>query len=227
MFVRFYNKCVMCDKVYYEPEKTGCTTPSVACPECRKYYKRAKQLKKVSDDIDYKFIRRLLDVDKCKYCGKELDWFEREIEHKTPVSRGGDNRNSNLCISCHQCNVEKGKRTYKEYLDYKDSIEISSSDIKSISNIFFQYDLLKTETVVEDIKEAPQPIHKLIRDKDGNITGLRKVFFDPVYVRKITTKTFLTDWGKAYNAFCEVVGRKKILKEDVKIRYLDIQEECV
>jgi hypothetical protein len=50
---------------------------------------------------------------KCAYCGKTE--IPLEVEHIVPKSRGGSNRVSNLALSCHKCNQEKGSRTAAEF----------------------------------------------------------------------------------------------------------------
>lgn len=50
---------------------------------------------------------------KCVYCGAEN--VPLEIEHIVPKSRGGSNRVSNLTLSCHKCNQDKGNQTAAEY----------------------------------------------------------------------------------------------------------------
>lgn len=49
----------------------------------------------------------------CVYCGKKNVPFE--VEHIVPKSRGGSNRISNLTLSCHDCNQEKGNQTAEEF----------------------------------------------------------------------------------------------------------------
>lgn len=219
MFVRFYNKCIMCGSIYYEPEKTGCTTPSLSCPDCRKYYARTKVLKaRAKGSVDYKFIRQLLDNDRCEYCGKKLSWNEREIEHKTPVKRGGDNSNSNLCISCAQCNLEKGNRTYDEYLEWRKDVDITASEIKTILDAFSEHTLVETEEKIKEdveIVELEKTRHLIIRDEDGNAVGMRKVFGKQILVKKRIIENHLTSWGRSYNAFCNIVGRVPL--EETKI----------
>jgi len=59
---------------------------------------------------------------KCHYCEKKLDEnnsSEVELEHKTPVSRGGTNKRSNVVLACFDCNREKGRKTEKEFLKSK------------------------------------------------------------------------------------------------------------
>src|SRR5258708_21132970 len=50
---------------------------------------------------------------RCAYCGKTDRPFE--LDHHVPRSRGGSNRVSNLVLSCHDCNQEKGNQTATEY----------------------------------------------------------------------------------------------------------------
>ncbi|MEQ8382934.1 MAG: RNA-guided endonuclease IscB [Coleofasciculus sp. A1-SPW-01] len=51
---------------------------------------------------------------KCAYCGIENVPFE--IEHILAKSKGGSNRVSNLCLSCHSCNQNKGNQPIEEFL---------------------------------------------------------------------------------------------------------------
>lgn len=208
----------MCDKVFYEPLKNGCIPPAKSCPDCRKYFDRAQSVKsRVEGDIDYKFIRQLLDRDTCEYCGKKLSWEEKEVEHKTPVDRGGDNSNKNLCISCRDCNLEKSDRTYEEYLAYRKTLQITASDIRSFLDILSKHTLLLTkehfdESVVEKAKDNAAIKNKIIRDDSGKIIGLRKIIpeTNKVFIRKKITETHLTEWGEIYNAFCRLVNRKQL-----------------
>lgn len=54
----------------------------------------------------------------CKYCGKFIE-RNGEIEHKTPMIKGGSNDLGNLAWSCYQCNKEKANKTEKEYLRWR------------------------------------------------------------------------------------------------------------
>lgn len=50
----------------------------------------------------------------CAYCGIKNVPFEKE--HVIPKSRGGNNRISNLVLSCRSCNQKKSNLTLEEYL---------------------------------------------------------------------------------------------------------------
>ena len=55
------------------------------------------------------------DGARCAYCGSTQ--AERyELDHIVPRSRGGSNRVSNLVVSCHDCNVQKGNASVEEFL---------------------------------------------------------------------------------------------------------------
>jgi hypothetical protein len=57
---------------------------------------------------------------KCAYCGVENVPFE--IEHILAKSKGGSNRVSNLCLSCHSCNQAKGNKPIEEFLKKKPEV---------------------------------------------------------------------------------------------------------
>lgn len=221
MFIRFYNKCVMCDKVYYEEDKVGCTYPSKTCPGCRKYYDRAKSVQyRLNEPVDYKYIRQLLMQNKCTYCGRELTWKEKEIEHKTPISKGGGNDNNNLCLSCPDCNGEKGDMTYSEYMAYRKKNPCNASNKKVLLNLLSQHTLLATEEHFEvgiENRKLKTPItkNKIIKDDNGKMIGLRKVIIDtePVSVKIKVSETHLTEWGEVYNAVCKLFGKELLTEQ--------------
>lgn len=52
----------------------------------------------------------------CVYCGDK--GIPLEVEHATPLSRGGSDRVSNLAIACRECNNnEKGNMTLHEWME--------------------------------------------------------------------------------------------------------------
>ncbi|WP_373316977.1 HNH endonuclease [Chitinolyticbacter albus] len=56
--------------------------------------------------------------DCCFYCGVPLNGGG-EIEHMTPISRGGTCWPSNLTLACFKCNKEKHGKTAQEYFDWR------------------------------------------------------------------------------------------------------------
>lgn len=52
----------------------------------------------------------------CAYCRKPFGPSGYELEHMTPISRGGVHGFDNIVLACPSCNRRKGTRTMKEYL---------------------------------------------------------------------------------------------------------------
>lgn len=52
----------------------------------------------------------------CYLCGKEIIGESGNIEHKTPIIRGGSNTLGNLDIAHGNCNKIKGSKTHSEWL---------------------------------------------------------------------------------------------------------------
>jgi hypothetical protein len=51
----------------------------------------------------------------CAYCGCSLREVAYELEHRTPVCRGGRTERDNLCMSCVSCNRRKHNKTAEEF----------------------------------------------------------------------------------------------------------------
>jgi 5-methylcytosine-specific restriction endonuclease McrA len=51
----------------------------------------------------------------CFYCHTPL-FGVYHVEHKTPLSRGGTDRLTNICLACPTCNLRKGSRTAEEFM---------------------------------------------------------------------------------------------------------------
>lgn len=54
----------------------------------------------------------------CYLCLIKIEFGKDQLEHKTPVSRGGKSNYSNLGVSCPKCNAKKGTKTEEEYRRY-------------------------------------------------------------------------------------------------------------
>lgn len=50
----------------------------------------------------------------CNYCGTVRP--DNHIDHVEPVARGGSNHPSNLVVACPRCNMSKGAKSLKEWL---------------------------------------------------------------------------------------------------------------
>ena len=54
------------------------------------------------------------DGDFCCYC---LLPIATDLEHCTPLARGGTNTADNLVMACHSCNARKGTKTVLEFMN--------------------------------------------------------------------------------------------------------------
>ena len=52
---------------------------------------------------------------KCMYCGIKLRSGDGEVDHKTPLSRGGKETPKNMQLLCGKCNSRKGDLTHTEF----------------------------------------------------------------------------------------------------------------
>ena len=77
--------------------------------------------------IDVPGLRRKLD-DKCRYCGEALR-SGGELDHLTPVSRGGSGQAGNITLACMPCNRNKHSKTLPEYLNWRKARRLPVRDI--------------------------------------------------------------------------------------------------
>lgn len=64
-------------------------------------------------------INNLLNIhnNKCLYCAIDVKrGINLHLDHKIPLSRGGDHAIYNLAPACKSCNLQKGSSTHEEFL---------------------------------------------------------------------------------------------------------------
>ena len=61
-----------------------------------------------------------LSAKACPYCRRPIDILSLELDHVTPLARGGDLTLDNLEATCPDCNCEKGALTGPEYRKLRD-----------------------------------------------------------------------------------------------------------
>lgn len=67
---------------------------------------------------------RLSQSDCCQYCGIQLNGGG-ELDHKIPVSKGGDNWPKNLAWACRTCNRDKHNKTDSEFMSWRKERDLS------------------------------------------------------------------------------------------------------
>ncbi len=56
--------------------------------------------------------------DNCYYCDTSLRGAG-EVDHKTPLSRGGTNYPENVTLACRECNKDKRDKTAEEFIEWR------------------------------------------------------------------------------------------------------------
>lgn len=54
----------------------------------------------------------------CAYCGRELEYKDMQVDHMTPISRGGADALSNMLPACRSCNHYKATLTVEGFRQY-------------------------------------------------------------------------------------------------------------
>lgn len=70
--------------------------------------------------------RKLLESEnnRCYYCKREfgLGFSRRTIDHKVPLSNGGEDAEENLVLACKACNHLKGSKSEEDFIKTLPSI---------------------------------------------------------------------------------------------------------
>lgn len=75
-------------------------------------------------------LRKALS-DKCRYCDAAL-YGGGEVDHLTPVARGGSGRVNNLTICCRACNRAKLAKTLDEFFTWRRERGLPVRDIEIV-----------------------------------------------------------------------------------------------
>ena len=88
----------------------------------KEYRQRRKALMKGGGELPVERIQMVYEDNikqygtlTCIYCLNPIQFGQDTLEHKQPLSCGGDNEYNNLAIACQKCNSSKGKKTEEEY----------------------------------------------------------------------------------------------------------------
>lgn len=100
-------------------------------PDKRRVYEQNRRARKrnVEGIVNNEILKILLykQAGWCYYCLCDITQYF-ELEHKTPLVKGGSNLIENLCLSCNHCNTQKGVKTELEYFEWKVGLENAISN---------------------------------------------------------------------------------------------------
>ena len=97
-----------------EMVEMGCTIYGHLCPvvKVNEPFTETKEPRRRGRSIPKATILRVVRRDNgiCQVCGRALKDEEIEFDHIIPLSRGGSSEESNLRVTCKQCNRKKSDR---------------------------------------------------------------------------------------------------------------------
>ena len=125
IIIGFRNKCRKCmAKHTAEYDKKN---PKNAKARAMRRKKLINAASGIISNSDLKKIRNTLS-DSCRYCNEPLNG-KGDIEHLTPISRGGSNNLNNITLSCSKCNLAKTKKTHNEFIIWRDERNLVNRNI--------------------------------------------------------------------------------------------------
>jgi 5-methylcytosine-specific restriction enzyme A len=83
---------------------------------------RARELRKSS------WWRKKISSGICHYCRKKFNPGDLTMDHKIPLSRGGESEKSNLVPACKECNNKTKNLLPLEWEEYINSIKIPEGE---------------------------------------------------------------------------------------------------
>lgn len=114
----------------------------------------------ISNELRFKILKR--DNFTCQYCGAKAPDVVLEIDHIRPVSKGGDNRESNLITACFNCN--KGKKDYciPEMENESDSVEFDEN-FKNRGSRYGYYTNYIAKVI--GMQKYKKPVDRFVKDR--------------------------------------------------------------
>lgn len=94
-------------------------------PETRSNWRLVTGTKrKCSNRISKKLVQAIFQMQEglCAYCGQDLRESNYHVEHIIPLSFGGTNNHSNLCLACPKCNLIAGSLVFPDFYEKRDYI---------------------------------------------------------------------------------------------------------
>lgn len=117
------------------------------------------------------FTKRWTKNKKCEYCQRKIDINDNKwpyskqlsIDHRTPLAHGGDNRLSNLAITCVRCNMIK--TTMKEST-FRELLYLIGHDENLLEKILYESNKGRTAYKLERLEKIN---HSVLQDIPENL----------------------------------------------------------
>lgn len=82
-----------------------------------RWWKRKVLRRKLKTNAEY-LLSLYIKNPQCYYCKISLKEIDIHLDHKTPKSREGTDKNENIALSCEDCNRLKNNKTEQEFIDF-------------------------------------------------------------------------------------------------------------
>ena len=99
--------CLTCKKSF-RPRAYNSRFCSVKCLKSTHKFVRKDNLRSLEKDFD----------NKCGYCGNDLTYSSKHIDHIIPKSGAGTDEYKNLALSCEFCNMAKGSHDAIRFINW-------------------------------------------------------------------------------------------------------------
>lgn len=88
-----------------------------ACSKAYRHNRRINEIGLTPEIISQVYLENLkrFNILTCYLCLKPIPANKDHLEHKTPLTRGGNNEKNNLGVACEYCNCKKHNKTEDEY----------------------------------------------------------------------------------------------------------------
>lgn len=86
--------------------------------------KRRRLSKQADGSFTHEDLKHIYEEQECRcaYCGISIYWnvpHDLHVDHIEPLSKGGSNWPSNLALTCADCNLTKGQKSIKEWMEVR------------------------------------------------------------------------------------------------------------
>lgn len=108
--------------------------------KAKKKIKRTKsgKIKRKTYSPDVKKLLYIKAGGRCELCGKKILLEDMSLDHRIPLSKGGEDDVSNLACTCDTCNEMKGCILPEDLLDKTSAILTYQMEKKHKYNVFWK-----------------------------------------------------------------------------------------
>lgn len=153
----------------------------------------------------------------CYYCKNTIETGKKTVDHKIPISRGGETKEENLVVCCEECNTDKGFLTEEEYIKIlelakeKEGQDVGLKLLKSVADTYLEIseeikkvnyergccdrEITEIQNIIAESKLSASDGYKLCKELQTTLIN-----------RKIINKRF-----KELNRIKEITGDYKTL----------------